>query len=634
MIRHPFFTWWAAILVVTATLAAQDRLVPLNALSLESTNELETTGKNWAIGGGVTGPMRTTTTMVLQPGRGVIANTAPAGSGANLFTQFEHGDLELELEFILPKGGNSGVYLQGRYEVQLFDSWLKAAPTFSDLGGIYQRWVPSENRGFEGVAPRVNAARAPGLWQKLQIIFQAPRFDAQGVKTTNARFVRVAVNGVAVQENVEVTGSTRAAAFTDEVAYGPVMLQGDHGPVAFRHFRYKRTEAGEVNLGGTDYAWYPGSFIDVDDLDVSTVEPLVAGQSDILDPAASGESGQGLFLATTEIKVPVAGQYGLRVSADGGPAQVRVDGEYVAHVWRGAVGLVTLTAGSHQLETRYIRRWGGGPPNFTVEIEGPELAPQRLTRGRERAESPPTIVLDAETATRVQRGFVRHAGIMQLAAVSVGTPVGVHYAYDLAGGGLLKLWRGDFLDMTKMWHHRGEDQISVPRGSAIELMAAPMLSLLPSETTPWPTQADPALRRWGYERGADGQPEFISQLGPMVIRDRLIPQATGAGFTREIRLDGQSMNHDPRVLLVAASRIEREADGLYVVGDREFYLEWLGATIAAPVPVTRPDGTLEKVEPPPRPEPVIRHESGRDELIVRFPFGLKEEKTLRYNLTW
>ena len=69
------------------------------------------------------------------------------------------------------------------------------------------------------------------------MIFQAPRFDENGKKTANAKFVKVIHNGQVIHENVEVTGPTRAAAFADEKATGPLMFQGDHGPVAYRNLR-------------------------------------------------------------------------------------------------------------------------------------------------------------------------------------------------------------------------------------------------------------------------------------------------------------------------------------------------------------------------------------------------------------
>lgn len=171
-----------------------------------------------------------------EPGRGVAVN-GPTGRTKHLFTVLEHGDCELHVEFMVPNGSNSGVYLMGRYEVQVRDTWGVENPTSSDCGGIYQRW--KDDKGFEGHAPRVNASLPAGQWQEYDIYFRAPRFDKNGDKTANAKFIKVVHNGQLVQENVEVSGPTRSAAFRDELPLGPLMLQGDHGPVAYRNVRIR-----------------------------------------------------------------------------------------------------------------------------------------------------------------------------------------------------------------------------------------------------------------------------------------------------------------------------------------------------------------------------------------------------------
>ena len=158
----------------------------------------------------------------------------PNGKTVNLATEEKFGDVELYLEFMLSKGSNSGVYLQGLYEVQIFDSHGSSEPVkSSDGGGIYHRWI--DNRGVGGSSPSRNASRRPGEWQSYHIWFQAPRFDGAGKKTRNARFLKVVYNGLSVQNNVECEGPTRAAMELPEAPLGPLMLQGDHGPVAFRN---------------------------------------------------------------------------------------------------------------------------------------------------------------------------------------------------------------------------------------------------------------------------------------------------------------------------------------------------------------------------------------------------------------
>lgn len=156
-----------------------------------------------------------------------------------LMTRETFGDIRAELEFLIPKGSNAGVYLMGRYEVQILDSHGKENVGSGDLGGIYgsrnmskpegERWVP-------GSRPLVNAAKAPGRWQRMEIVFRAPRFDDAGKKTADAVFESVQINGKLVQENVVCTYPTMSHPLPGEAALGPIAVQGDHGPIAIRHF--------------------------------------------------------------------------------------------------------------------------------------------------------------------------------------------------------------------------------------------------------------------------------------------------------------------------------------------------------------------------------------------------------------
>lgn len=167
-------------------------------------------------------------------GEGILYN-GPNGRTVDIYTANEYGDCELHLEFMVPEGSNSGVYLMGRYEIQILDSWGETELRYGTCGGVYCRWI--DGKPVDGVPPRVNASRPPGEWQRYQIVFRAPRFDAAGNKTDNAIFAKVSWNGQTIHENVEVAGCTRGAMFTEEAATGPLMLQGDHGAVAYRNFR-------------------------------------------------------------------------------------------------------------------------------------------------------------------------------------------------------------------------------------------------------------------------------------------------------------------------------------------------------------------------------------------------------------
>ena len=240
MFRHPLVT----VLLASMTLLSTG-LTVVPALAAEPAEaclvgeDLSTWRDNageWTIVGQARMAPDDAKQIATTPGRDVLVN-GPTGKTKNIFSKLEHADVEAHIEFMVPKGSNSGVYFQGRYEVQILDSWGVKELKHGDCGGIYQRWA--DGRGFEGHPPKVNASRKPGQWQTFDVVFLAPRFDSEGNKTANAKFVKVVHNGKVVHENVEVTGPTRAAAFGDEKPTGPIMLQGDHGPVAYRNIKIK-----------------------------------------------------------------------------------------------------------------------------------------------------------------------------------------------------------------------------------------------------------------------------------------------------------------------------------------------------------------------------------------------------------
>ena len=164
-----------------------------------------------------------------RAGEGDRIVTGKDGKTANLVTDGEFGTFQLYLEFMLAKGGNSGVYLHGLYEIQIFDSYgFNGALTPGDCGGVYER----EEGG--GSAPMRNAARAPGEWQSLRGWFQAGKFDVSGKMLEKPRVLRVLLNEALVQENVELAGPTVSHMKIADGPRGPILLQGDHGPVAYR----------------------------------------------------------------------------------------------------------------------------------------------------------------------------------------------------------------------------------------------------------------------------------------------------------------------------------------------------------------------------------------------------------------
>src|SRR4029078_5881955 len=145
-------------------------LLPARSIPLTDLSAFRPTSANWRVAGGATVDRNRALALQGEPGTGVLVNSPTDAAKGHLFTTRQHGDVDVSLDVMLPKGSNSGIYLMGRYEVQLFDSWGVASPTCADMGWIYQRWDDKRGagkEGYEGTAPRLNASRAPGLWQHL-----------------------------------------------------------------------------------------------------------------------------------------------------------------------------------------------------------------------------------------------------------------------------------------------------------------------------------------------------------------------------------------------------------------------------------------------------------------------------------
>ena len=162
--------------------------------------------------------------LLVTPRGTELVNLLP---GTDLLTEAKYGDCTVELEFMIPKGSNSGVYLMGEYEVQIYDTFDKKGkdPKPGDMAGIYTF-----------AAPKVFAEKPFGEWQKFVIEFQAPKFEG-GKKVSNAKFVKVTFNDKVIHENVECDKVTPGGLTGKEMAEGPLMFQGDHGQVSFRNIK-------------------------------------------------------------------------------------------------------------------------------------------------------------------------------------------------------------------------------------------------------------------------------------------------------------------------------------------------------------------------------------------------------------
>ncbi len=165
--------------------------------------------------------------LISKGDRGDMINLAERhGQSIDIYSEQTFGDCRIELEVMVPQGSNSGAYVMGEYEIQVLDSWGRQKMGSGDMGAVY------------GAAPPpVNASKKPGEWQKYVIDVNAPRYDEAGKKIANAELAKVQLNGHILHHNLVLPGPTPSGVTGREAAKGPIMFQGDHGPVAYRNIR-------------------------------------------------------------------------------------------------------------------------------------------------------------------------------------------------------------------------------------------------------------------------------------------------------------------------------------------------------------------------------------------------------------
>jgi len=594
--------------------------LPFKTIALDTITEFKNTTDNWQIAGNVRVDRSKDKVMRLNEGQGILVNLPEEGKKNNLFTVFDHGSIELELDVMMPRKSNSGIYFQGRYELQLLDSWGIEDPGYGDMGGIYQRWDDAQEegeKGYEGVAPIINAAKAPGLWQHLKVIFHPAEFDNSGNKLKNALFEEVWLNGVQIHKNVVLNGPTRGASFENESALGPLMIQGDHGAVAFKNIKYKLYGDHKVSLSEIAMSEYENKEVILPVLD--SLNPIREIKTDsISSKMATDWRSQRIFKYTGKMNIPETGDYifDLKVNVAGGlllinrDTIVNMNGDY--NLDSLGFAKVRLEKGALPFTLIYNKHlpWTIG---FSLDVEGPGIQKHALTTkssldlGRNRPEE--GIMVDVLTKPVSQRSFLMFKNKKRTHCISVGTLQKINYSYDLAAGSLLQVWDKDFLDATEMWHGRGEKQLGQPAGFIVSFHGDPEIAVLKDDNSIWPNTlpANPQFVPNGYEFDRDGHPAFSYQLGDALILDKLLPSDSERRLNRYLETESKTTIYHK---LGEGEAIEKLEEGTYIINNESYYIQ-----LPAKYPL----------------QPFIRKSEGIDELLVEIPAG---KQKFNYSIIW
>lgn len=524
---------------------------------------------------------------LLSEGKGTILLNSPTKKkpGTDIVSTEKFGDAEVTLVYMMAPGSNSGMYLQGQYEVQLLDSWAKTAVKAGDNGGIYERWdesKPDGQKGYQGYAPRQNASKAPGVWQTLKVYFKAPRFSPSGEKIENARIVSASLNGVTIHEDVELFGPTRGAMAGGEVAEGPIRIQGDHGPIAIQSLEVKRYDTPAPEFSNISYQVFPGSYTELPA--ENTLKASSVGKIKSFDEFVAGLTTSSLSKFEGTISVKKAGNYTFRMAVpNNGLGAMQIGGGSEPIQLRQ--GMITAEKSLQPGEVPFVI-WVSKPTDWTAqgfyliaEADAMWQTTYSNPAGMNSWSSDPILVDTRETP--VLRSFIELPNRTKIShGISVSSNSGTHYSYDLNSNQLIRVWRGMFLDATPMWNDRGNG-VSRPMGSVSEL----------SEGTPLLLNADlsPVTKAWqakGYQILGDGAVRFSSQSQDgLGLKDQIQVMADGKGIDRTIELSG---NSSPMKVRVAPGKVlTKVSDNLFWIEDSGLFLK---VNAAGQVPQVGTDG--------------------------------------------
>jgi Domain of Unknown Function (DUF1080) len=559
--------------------------IPLDDMSFWKPSEKT----NWQIASDVTADITQHDVMTKTAGKGVLVNIPIEKNNANLQSVAEYGDVDVSFDFMMAAHSNSGFYLMGRYEVQLLDSWGVKNPSTGDCGGIYKRrrYENGKEILWEGHAPRLNACLAPGLWQHIDISFQAPKFDVAGKKIQNAKMLSIKLNGYLIQENVELTGPTGGPIDNNEAATGPFMIQGDHGPVAFRNFVISNLSGKPAELSNVSYKVFYGSFKEPKDF--LNKKPDATGSLEKLTWDVSKDENNFAQIFNGTLKIPVAGKHDFTFQI-GGKYYVSVGGkELLPDAWTFSrdqrTASMDLPAGDVPFEITVYKTDGWMPPILGMNIQGPNFRSYSYNSlGSMLATAPnDPIFLDAKEPT-ILRSFsdVVKDGKKQKRithAVNVGNQDKLHYTYDLSNGAIAQIWKGDFLDTSPMWDNRG-DGSSRPRGAVLALTDAQIFVSNDSKGTFSEAPIESSnYRALGYDLNTDNLPTFRYKIYGSDVEDQ-IRITDGKYLTRTLNVKNADVNKPMMCRLAVGSSISKLSDDTYEIDGKSYYIKLPTGTIA------------------------------------------------------
>jgi len=574
-----------------SSLHAQESSIPKQPLMLNDLTQFKSASGNWFTVKELYIPI-TGDKLETKKGGGILLGVPQKAESLPLVSTMDHGDIELTLDYMVSEGSIGSIYFQGNYGIQLSDSWVDQDPNFTAAGAVSQRWDDSRvegRKGFQGHPPLLNVSRAPGLWQQLRVNFRAPRFDAQGNKIQNAKFLAVYLNDVLVQNNIELTGPTQNAIGEKEAAIGPLVFNNESGALAVRNILYKSFGAEKVLLDGMRLTSYD-SIKSMNDF--GSAKPAGEMEIDVLAHLAPSSNNEFAGIIEGELNVPHSETYFFSLNLSWIPAErlqgvvngegtLSIDGKEVIKLEDGENQLansIQLSAGSHQFKLVYYKSynlWYARQNDIKLKVEAEGVGQITLNEPLRAPDFAGKIEVKVRGEAQTQRGFLIHKEEKRTHTMAVGEPSGVNYVVDLSSGELLAVWRGKFVDTTPMWYGRGETQLMIPIGDVIELSGKPTVALLADKDSPW-QMADSTFTYEGYTLKKNGEPIIHYTIKGKMINETFEVAQAGKKLTHIIQTNPMDQPENAWIMVASGSSIEKLPNGLYAIAGKSYYIELMG----------------------------------------------------------
>jgi len=510
---------------------------------LKDLTSFENSSSNWAVKGNVSIHPTKNEAAKTQNGEGVLIGTA----GAALQTKVKARDLRMYAEFMLSPGAEGSIILPGGKRIRLADN--------------RQKEPSASTSGFIGQFPTQNAAKAPGLWQSVELAYDA---SVATVKNS-ARLNSLKLNDVIILESVYLPLSK---SITEAQSLG---LEVTKGTIAFRNIGYQLlNDRKPLTLANLTYKLYSDKWdakeyskLEKEDKTAALTQEVTNGMREfhLVYEGEMNAEEDGDYVFTTIYSGPI-----FTLDIDG--KTVVTSGESTSQ--ESHSGSVNLTKGTHRFKIHYSRfPWRQPALGLRVQKPGIRQYDLHILSSLPEPEPKPYIGVTPELRPEMVRSFILLPGekYKRTHCLSVGSPTGWSYTMDLNRGALLQAWRGQFANVTEMWYERGEPQLLEPAGLKVPVSGKSSIAVLENEKSVWPDSAN--VKYQGYSLDPQGFPSIRYAVASATVSDHITSSTDAINRTIEVKGNPSGSLYS---LLASGKNIQLVEKGLYQV-DNRYYIQ-------------------------------------------------------------